>query len=200
MNLTQKISLLLLSTIFTLSVRAEFTGQDSVDLMNQWQHEFDVFLLNHSDPNLRAYGVYSLTYEEDKKTVEKVKKTLVELSSRTDLSDESYALLTNSCYEKGLINQCDGLGLNDKYMSQYPNNLNAYFIPLTIALKDNDEAAIQNIMASMSAAEFINEWHYYNEDFEQAMQVYLNANLFPKKMIDFEIKDMKKEIVFQKQK
>ena len=192
MNLTLKKILFFFLFIFTINVNAEFTGQDSVDLMQQWQHEFDVFLLNHEDPNLRAYGVYSLTHEEDEEIVKKVKQTLVDLSSRTDLSDESYALLTNSCYEKGLMDQCDGLGLNNKYMSQYPGNLNAYLIPLTIALKDNDEAAIQNIMASMSAAEFINEWHYYNEDFEQALQVYLKAFPFPKKMIDYEIKDMKK--------
>lgn len=77
MYLNQLISLIFLTISLSLNVKAEFKGQDSVNSMHEWQHDFNMYLLNHGNSNLRSYGVSYLAYEDDVKIAEKSKKLLL---------------------------------------------------------------------------------------------------------------------------
>ena len=182
------------------TANAKFTGEDSVRLMHQWQFEFNTYLLRHSNPDLRAYGVRSLYFNEDEKVLKEVVKTFSELSTRTDLKDSTFTLLSYVCEDENFEYKCDELGLINNYINHYPSNLNAYFVPLERALKVNDQSSINNIINSMSHTDFLNEWIRYSSEYDETLNYYANAFPFPNNVIEFEIADMKKRNKFSEAK
>jgi len=158
---------------------------------NRWFNQLNEHLLDANDNYQKVMGLTAIingTISENNQGIDATdtNKLLSNLSllmnkiiQQDDLSDSTMELLVSWCFKPQIKSFCDLNSLLDKQLKQSPNNLNVYLVPLNIALEQQDQPLVNQIIALMALAKNSYHSHFISPEFNHIIDQYIAQNPIP---------------------
>lgn len=162
-----------------------------MEAQSAYRGGFEQHLLVQADPNLRAYGVYAMSFSTSEKInplelISVLEKVLV----NDALNERSVSLLAHACAQQLLIDQCPYEVVFEQLIDVAPDNFNSYWLPLNQAIKKNDLSLVRSILGQMKQVTRVMFWQFFGTDYEEALDTYAASHPIPQDVIDFEVKEL----------
>ncbi|TDR22416.1 hypothetical protein [Marinicella litoralis] len=161
------------------------------DDFSKWFNQLNEHLINSNNSAEKVMGLAAIinaTLSENNQGVDamvtdKLLKNLSdimnEIINQDDLSETTLDMLASWCFRPKLKVYCDHDALLDKQLKGSPDNLNVYLMPLNIALEQQDQTLIMQIIGRMSEAKRSHHSHYITPEFSQMIDQYIAENPIP---------------------
>ncbi len=172
-----KLISMLLAVMLISSVKAESVPEPQYPAMLDWEIAFHQSLLDSENPELQVYGLLFLSdrfwTEAHPSLLEQMRSVFKSITEYKSLSLKGGTILLSLCESKVFSMDCDLIQLMEQQLKQYPNDLSAYFYPLSKAMVLNIEGEVIDLVQRMaSSTHFSNNMHY-DPIFENALLAYL---------------------------
>lgn len=174
--------------------------QESMELLAKWSQQLTNYLLNHEQPYAQAIGLNQThttlhaTTDQDEARLITIRQNYADhinrLVKNKSLNIETFQLLQPLCFKKELDGYCDRQALLDKQMKQYPADLSVYTKPLEIAINEQNDELINNLLRVMSGTHQMTHVDYLLPEFIDLIKDYIKTNPIPPKALLRERNDL----------
>ncbi len=158
---------------------------------SMWFNQLNEHLLNSNDAYEKAMGLAAIingTIGESKNSTSDIDTDgllnnqaiiLNEIINQNELSESTLDVLTTWCFRPVIKTNCDHDTLLSRQIEHFSDNLNVLLIPLSIAVENQDQALIKQILTRMSEAKRSDHSHFITQAFNQTIDDYIAENPIP---------------------
>lgn len=187
-----------MTTLMREPTKAE---RKAMDLLTEWSQQLTDYLLKHEQPYAQAIGlnqthttVHGHPDQDDEDKLTRIRQNYADhinrLVKNETLNIETFQILQPLCFKKELDGFCDRQALLDKQIKRYPNDLSVYTKPLEIAIQNNDNELIKNLMNVMSGTRQMTHVDYLLPEFIDLIKDYIKTNPIPQNALLREKNDL----------
>jgi len=164
--------------------------QAAMESLTAWSQELTTYLLNHEQPYAQAIGlnqthtsVHGNPEQDKEEQLVRLRQNYADhinrLVENEILNIETFQILLPLCFKKELAGYCDRQALLDKQIKLYPNDLSVYTKPLEIAIEEQNDALIKNLMKVMGGTQQMTHVDYLLPEFITLIKEYIKTNPIP---------------------
>ena len=182
------LTLVVLFSSHTFATQTE-TEKQLLELRQQWDNDFNNYLINHEDANIAMFGLYRAA--QHNKQFGDIAETLNQLLETNSLSAQSYFLAFNLCNRTEMLGFCDIESIDKNFRKSEPSNLAVYLTGLNLAIKQSDNKKVKSLLKQMVNTNHTDTYNYLPEKLEEVIEKYIDLNPIDEQLKQFELIQLK---------